>query len=181
MTEEIRLTEGVMAEEIRVVEHYSASILNKVGEGARVLGALRDAGVNLTAFWGYPAGKGRAQLEFIPEDSAAFTAAAKQNKLKVRKSVAFYVHGDDRPGAVADILKKLADSRISVGAMQAVCGGAGNYGAVISLSPAAARKVQLFWELDSRQVSFDDGALSASTKMGTGNASTRSVFFSTLE
>ena len=34
MTEEIRLTEGVMAEEIRVVEHYSASILNKVGEGA---------------------------------------------------------------------------------------------------------------------------------------------------
>ena len=52
MTEEIRLNEGVMAEEIRVVEHYSASILNKVGEGARVLGALRDAGVNLIAFWG---------------------------------------------------------------------------------------------------------------------------------
>jgi hypothetical protein len=25
-------------------------ILNKVGEGARVLGALRDAGVNLIAF-----------------------------------------------------------------------------------------------------------------------------------
>jgi hypothetical protein len=46
MTEEIRLTEGVMAEEIRVVEHYSASILNKVGEGARILTALRDAGVN---------------------------------------------------------------------------------------------------------------------------------------
>ena len=46
MTEEIRLNEGVMAEEIRVVDHYSASILNKVGEGARVLGALRDAGVN---------------------------------------------------------------------------------------------------------------------------------------
>ena len=56
MTEEIRLTEGVMAEEIRVVEHYSASILNKVGEGARVLGALRDAGVNLIAFWGYKHG-----------------------------------------------------------------------------------------------------------------------------
>jgi hypothetical protein len=58
MTEEIRLTEGVMAEEIRVVEHYSASILNKVGEGARVLAALRDAGVNLIAFWGYKHGAG---------------------------------------------------------------------------------------------------------------------------
>ena len=127
-----------MAEEIRRVDHYSVSIPNKVGEGARVLGALRDAGVNLTAFWGYPAGKERAQLEFIPEDSAAFIAAAKQNK--VRKSVAFYVHGDDRRGALADILKKLADSRISLGALQAVCGGAGNYGVVIFLTASAARK-----------------------------------------
>ena len=44
--------EGAMAEEVRHVEHYSASIPNKVGEGARVLRALRDAGVNLIAFWG---------------------------------------------------------------------------------------------------------------------------------
>jgi hypothetical protein len=63
MTEEIRLKEGVMADDIRVVDHYSASIPNKVGEGARVLGALRDAGVNLVAFWGYKHGEGRAQLE----------------------------------------------------------------------------------------------------------------------
>jgi len=74
-----------MAEEIRVVDHYSASILNKVGEGARVLGALRNAGVNLLAFWGYQYGPGRAQLEFIPENSATFVAAAKQAKLKLRK------------------------------------------------------------------------------------------------
>ena len=40
-----------MAEEVRQVEHYSASIPNKVGKGARVLRALRDAGVNLIAFW----------------------------------------------------------------------------------------------------------------------------------
>jgi hypothetical protein len=94
MTEEIRLKEGVMAEEIRVVDHYSVSIANKVGEGARVLGALRDAGVNLIAFWGYKHGAGRAQLEFIPEDSATFVAAAKQAKLRLRKSTALYIHGD---------------------------------------------------------------------------------------
>ncbi len=81
-----------MAEEIRVVEHYSASILNKV-EGARVLAALRDAGVNLIAFWGYKHGAGRAQLEFIPEDSATFVAAAKQAKLRLRKSTALYITG----------------------------------------------------------------------------------------
>jgi hypothetical protein len=117
------IEESVMADEARQVEHYSATIGNKVGEGARVLGALRDAGVNLIAFWGYPKGKGKAQLEFIPENGAAFAVAAKQAKLRVRKSTALYVHGDDRPGAIADILKMLAEARISVGALQAVSGG----------------------------------------------------------
>ncbi len=96
-----------MAEEVRQVQHYSTSIANKVGEGAR---ALRRAGVNVIAFWGYPYVAGRARVEFIPENGAAFVAAAKQAKLKLRKkSAAFYIHGDDRPGAVADALVKRAD------------------------------------------------------------------------
>jgi len=140
MTEEIRLTEGVMSEEVRVVEHYSASIANRVGEGARVLGALRDAGVNLIAFWGYKHGAGRAQLEFIPEASATFVAAAKQAKLRLRKSTALFIHGDDRPGAIADILAKLAGARINVAAVQAVCGGGGSYGTIVFLPRAAARR-----------------------------------------
>ena len=140
MTEEIRLKEGLMAEEIREVEHYSASILNKVGEGARVLGALRDAGVNLIAFWGYKHGAGRAQLEFIPEDSATFVAAAKQAKLRLRKSTALYIYGDNRPGAIADILAKLARAHINVAAVQAVCGAGGSYGTIVFLPQAATRK-----------------------------------------
>jgi hypothetical protein len=140
MTEEIRLKEGIMAEEIRVVEHYSASIANKVGEGARVLGALRDGGVNLIAFWGYKHGEGRAQLEFIPEDSATFVAAAKQAKLRLRKSTVLFIHGDDRPGAIADILAKLAGARINVAALQAVSGEGGRHGAIVFLPPAAAPK-----------------------------------------
>jgi hypothetical protein len=140
MAEEIRLKEGVMAEEIRVVDHYSTSILNKVGEGARILSALGDAGVNLIAFWGFKHGAGRAQLEFIPEDSAIFVAAAKQAKLRMRKSTALYIHGDDRPGAIADILAKLAGARISAAAVQAVCGGGGSYGTIVFLPEGAARK-----------------------------------------
>jgi hypothetical protein len=140
MTDDIRLKQGVMAEEIRVVEHYSASILNKVGEGARILGVLRDAGVNLIAFWGYKHGPGRAQLEFIPEDSAIFVAAAKQARLRLRKRTVVFVHGDDRPGAIADMLAKLAGANIDVAALQAVCGEGGRYGAIVFLPPAAAGK-----------------------------------------
>ena len=140
MTEEIRLEEGVMADDIRVVDHYSASIPNKVGEGARVLAVLRDSGVNFIAFWGYEHGEGRAQLEFIPEDSATFVTAAKQAKLRLRKSTALYIHGEDRPGAIADILGKLAGARINVAAVQAVCGGGGSYGTIVFLPEGAARK-----------------------------------------
>jgi len=121
-----------MTEEIRQLEHYS--------EGARVLGALRDAGVNLIAFWGHKHGARRAQLEFVPEDSATFVAAAKQAKLRLRKSTALYIHGDDRPGAIADILAKLARARISVVAMQAFCGRGGTYGTVVLVPRTAGRK-----------------------------------------
>ena len=140
MTEEIRLKEGVMADDIRVVDHYSAFIPKKVGEGARVLAALRDSGVNLIAFWGYKHGAGRAQLEFIPEDGATFLAAAKQAKLRLRKSTALYIHGEDRPGAIADILAKLAGKHINVAAVQGVCGGGGSYGTIVFLPEGAARK-----------------------------------------
>ena len=62
-----------------------------------------------------------------------------QTNLEVSKSVAFYVHDEDRPGAVADILKKMADAGISLDALQAVSAG-GMYGAVIFLPAEAAKK-----------------------------------------
>lgn len=130
-----------MGETIRQVEHYSASVANKVGEGARVLGALSDAGVNLIALWGYARDTGKATLEFIPENGAAFVAAAKAAKLKLsKKQIAFHVEGEDRPGVVAELLAKLAAAKINVGALQAVCAGSGRYGAVIFLPQAAVGK-----------------------------------------
>ncbi len=130
-----------MSEMVRQVEHYSASVANKIGEGARVLGALRAAGINLIALWGYARVGGKATLEFIPEHGAAFEAAAKGAKLRLsKKQTAFYVQGDDRPGAIADLLAKLAAAKINVGAVQAVCAGGGRYGAVIFLPQAAVGK-----------------------------------------
>ena len=123
------------------VDHYSATIDNRVGEGARVLGALRDAGVNLAALWAYPSAKGKAQLEMIPESGAGFAKAAKKAGLTLSpKQTAFFIHGKDHPGVVAESLAKLAAAGINVGAVQAVCGGNGSYGAVIFLPQADVRK-----------------------------------------
>ena len=130
-----------MREKVVKVHHYSAAIANKAGEGARVLGALKNGGVNLIALWAYPWKSGKAQLEMIPENAAALVKAAKKAGLTVgKKQTAFFVNGEDRPGAVGELLAKLAAVKINVGAVEAVCGGAGRYGAVIFVSQKDVRK-----------------------------------------
>jgi hypothetical protein len=133
---------------IRKLDYFSMETPHKVGEGARLLGALRDAGVNLVAFTGFPRGR-RAQVDFIPEDSAQFRQAARKLKMKLgpRKAV-FLAQGDDRPGAIAAICEKLADAGINMIAMDAVAIDGGRYGAI-------------FW-VESRNVSKAARLLGAS-------------------
>ncbi len=120
-----------MADIIRKVAYFAMDVPNRPGEGARAVSALADAGVNMLAFSGFPSGR-RAQLDFIPEDAAMFKQAAKAAKLKTRsQKFGFLVQGDDRRGAVADLLKTLAEKKINVTAVDAVSAGAGRYGAIL--------------------------------------------------
>ncbi|MEK6712988.1 MAG: hypothetical protein AABY41_02190, partial [Nitrospirota bacterium] len=117
-----------MADTIRKVAYYKTEVPNKAGEGARILGILKDAGVNLLAFSGFPSGR-RAQIDFIPEDDAAFKAAAKKTGLKMgAKKTCFLVQGDDRVGAVSDIMTKVAKAGINITALDAIVAGGGRYG-----------------------------------------------------
>jgi hypothetical protein len=117
-------------ETIRKVQYFYTMVPDKAGEGARALATLRDAGVSLLAFSGFPVGK-RAQLDFVPADPAAFRAVARRAGWKlVGPKTGFLVEGDDRTGVVADILGKLAAGKISVTASDAVIAGAGRFGAI---------------------------------------------------
>lgn len=120
-----------MAEMIKKISYFAMDVADKPGEAARVLAALSQAGVNLLAFSGFPRGR-RAQLDFIPEDAVLFRKALSQAKLKVgAKKTGFLVQGADRPGAVAEVLQKLADAKINVTAVDAVSAGGGRYGAIL--------------------------------------------------
>ena len=123
---------------IRKVEYFVTEVSNKPGEAARVLGAVR--GVNLLAFTGFPSGR-RAQVDFMPEDAAAFLSAAKQAKLKVKaKKGCFLVQGDDRPGAMVGVMQKLAEAKINITAIDAVAGGNGRWGAIFWVKPKDVNK-----------------------------------------
>ena len=128
-----------MTETIRVVEYFYAMVPDRPGEAARMLKALKDAGVNLLAFSGFPEGR-RSQLDFIPSDAAAFKQAARQAKWKtVGPRKGFLVQGDDRVGAIADILYRLGAARINVTAIDAVTAD-DRYGAIFWVAPKDVKK-----------------------------------------
>ncbi len=124
-----------MADAIRTVEYFYIQAPSKPGVGASLLAVLKNAGVNLVAFSGFPNGRG-AQIDFVPEDPQAFRAAARTAKWKVAgPKRALLIEGDDRQGAVADVMTKLGEAKINVTAIDAVCAGSGRYGAILWVAP----------------------------------------------
>lgn len=129
-----------MTETIRRIDYFYIVTPNRPGEAARALATLKNARINLLAFSGFPKGR-RAQLDFIPADPAAFAKVAKKAgwKLSARKS-GFLIQGEDRVGALANLLRRLADAKINVTAVDAVCGGMERYGAILWVKPPALKR-----------------------------------------
>jgi predicted amino acid-binding ACT domain protein len=120
-----------MPDTIRAVDYYYTTTSDKAGEGARLLGVLRNARTNLLALSAFPS-KRKTQVDFVPTDSESFLATAKAAKIKLsRPKKAFLIQGDDRVGAIQEILAKLASAKINVKSVQGVSAGGGRYGAIL--------------------------------------------------
>ncbi len=131
-----------MADVIRKVSYFKTQVANRPGAGARVLETLKEEGVNLLAFTGFPRA-GKAQIDFIPEDAAAFKKAAKKAGLKLSAAKAgFLIQGEDRPGAVADVASKLAEAKINITAVDAISAGDGCFAAILWVKPGDVRKTE---------------------------------------
>jgi hypothetical protein len=123
-----------MADTVRGVDYYYVTVPDAPGEGQRILSALKDSGVNLLAFLGFPSG-GQSQIDLVPEDPEALRNAAEQAGVTLSEAKrAFLIQGDDRVGAVADTLGKLADANVNVTAAAAAGAGAGRFGMILWVS-----------------------------------------------
>jgi predicted amino acid-binding ACT domain protein len=70
-----------------------------------------------------------------------FKKASKSTKIKTRaQKIGFLVQGKDRKGAVANQLRKLAEKKINVTAIDAVSAGAGRYAAILWVKPKDINK-----------------------------------------
>lgn len=132
-----------MADQVRRVDYFYVEIPDKPGEGARVLAALKDAGINLLNFTAFPVSSGRAQLDLVTENADALVKAAKGAGLTLSaRKQAFFIQGQNRAGAAGEIIKKLADAKVNVRAANG-SSGQGGFGLIVWVAPsdyAAAAK-----------------------------------------
>lgn len=129
-----------MADTVRAVDYYYVTTSDRPGQGAALLSVFRDAGVNLLAAHAFPERR-RVQVDLVPENARAFTAAARKAKLKLSpKKKALLVEGTDRVGAIAEILEKTAAAGVNVTAITAIGAGRKRFGAILWVKPKDQRK-----------------------------------------
>lgn len=121
---------------IRKVEYFSIVVPDTPGQTFKVLQTLVGAGVNLIACNGFPRG-GNAQIDVVPDDPELFNNAVKTAGLAFESQKSgFLIQGEDRPGALAGHLDKLASAEINVTAIEALSPGGGRWAAIIWVKSA---------------------------------------------
>ena len=134
-----------MADRVRKVSYCHVSVPNRAGQGAKMLGALQEAGVNLVAYTGFPTKAGKSQLDFVTDDMAGLKRVARKGGWRLSKAKrGFLVQGDDKVGAAHRLFERLAGEKINVVAADAVAAGKDRYGMILWVKPksyARAAKV----------------------------------------
>jgi len=125
-----------MADRVRKINYCYLTVPSRAGQGAKVLGELREAGVNLLAYTGFPARGGKAQLDLVVENLSPVRRLAEKNGWKLsRTKKGFLIQGRDEAGAVHRHVQKLADAKINVTAADAIAAGKGRYGMLLWVKP----------------------------------------------
>ena len=124
-----------MADSVRKVQYAYVVVPNRPGHGARMLLELKNAGVDLVAYSGFPGKKG-SQIDLVTGDMTGLKRVARQNGWKLSKmKKGFLINGPDRIGSVHRHLSKLAEKKINVVAADAVAAGKGRYGMTLWVKP----------------------------------------------
>lgn len=125
-----------MADRVRKVTYCTTTVSSRAGQGAKLLSELKDGGVNLLAFTGFPQKAGKSQLDFVTDNMPGVKRVARRNGWRLSKAKkGFLIQGQDQVGAVSRHVQKLADERINITAADAVCAGKNRYGMLLWVKP----------------------------------------------
>lgn len=121
-----------MALSARSVEYYYIRIQDSRDKAFEILEKMATEDVNILAFSAIPYGPNHVELTIFPDSSEAFTKlAAEEAWAATGPQHALLVQGDDRLGALADILRMLMQAGVKIYASSGVTDGQGHFGYVI--------------------------------------------------
>ncbi|MFN2286652.1 MAG: hypothetical protein ACK2UQ_19705 [Anaerolineae bacterium] len=116
------------------VEYYNIIVQGHVAEGAELLTVIADAGVDFLAYKAIPLEQNRTQFTLFPVNSAKMTVGAIKVGLKLDGPYfAVIITGDEEPGALAEIYRKLSRARIDVEESSGIAHINGGYGVILYL------------------------------------------------
>lgn len=121
--------------EITKATYYAAEMEDRPGVLAEVTAAVAAAGINLEALVGLPSGAGRGTIAVIPEDAGKLKSLASQHGITLKEGTVFLVRGDDRPGALVEVSRKIAAAGINIQMVAALSVG-GKFAAALTVAPA---------------------------------------------
>jgi hypothetical protein len=125
-----------MADTVRIVEYFYAEVIDRPGEGRRLLEHLSEKGVNLLAFTAFPIGPDRVQMDFVPESADKLKSAASDAGMTlVGPKKALMIQGNDRVGALHEHHLKLSNAGINVMAANGTTDGSGRFGYILWVRP----------------------------------------------
>jgi len=114
----------------RKIDVLTVKLDPKPGALAQVLGAFREAKVNLTASWAYQMGPGEAQAHFFTADADRAKQALTKLGKTPKTEAAFWVEDADKIGNYHSVLEKFAKAGVNIEATDAF-GIGGKFATVI--------------------------------------------------
>jgi hypothetical protein len=104
-----------MAFDIMQVEYYTITVADQITSVSELLSTIAGAGVDFHAFKAITMKPGQTQFTLFAKDSSTMTDGAKKSgSILDGPGSALLIKGDEKPGALADIYKKLSRAGIQV-------------------------------------------------------------------
>lgn len=106
--------------QIRRELYFSIHGKDKPGEISAITAALMSAGVDCSGIWGFGTSSDRAEIMVVPRHPKDFKALAQKEGWQFSEGICFHLEGDDKTGALVDILNKIAREKINLKAVDAI-------------------------------------------------------------
>ena len=105
---------------VKRIKSYVVDAEHRPGVLAKFMKGMREGGVDLMGLWAFATIGDNAKIHAIPWDEIKFLNTCKKMGEKPRPRATFYVHGENRVGALCDTLDKIAAANINFRAMDAI-------------------------------------------------------------